>query len=120
MEYMDFLALVGLTQAQMDAAAASMPEPIPRAACDSYVIAPSAIEGLGCFATRSIDGCIGLLRRGDEWTEAGRYINHDHKPNARAVRNGRFLMAMGCVKAGQEITLDYAQVRAAIKGEANV
>lgn len=120
MEYAEFLVLVGLTQAQMDAAALAMPEPIRRANDEPYLVAPSAIHGRGCFATRNITGRIGMLRIGDNWTEAGRYINHADEPNALAFMRGGNLMARGQVTAGQEITLDYAQVRATVMGDTNV
>lgn len=118
--YAEFLKQVGLTQDQMDAAARAMPAPLPRSAGEPYCVAPSGIEGLGCFATHNVSGQIATLRRGLDWTEAGRYINHASGPNATAKLEGANLIAYGNAAAGDEITLDYAQVRDCITGNAHV
>lgn len=116
-DFAAFLDEVGLTQAQMDAAAAAMPKPIPREVGDGYRVFPSPIHGVGCFATRDIDGRIGAMRHGESWCEAGLYINHSAAPNAIAVMQGDTLVAYGKVAMGDEITLDYRQVRDSIMGE---
>jgi hypothetical protein len=118
--YTEFLQQVGLTQAQIDAAAERMPKPMPRGADEHYRVSPSAIEGRGCFATQNTAGRIAALRHGEGWTEAGRYINHASEPNATAKLEGTDLIAYGTVAAGDEITLDYAQVRDSIMGNDHV
>jgi len=113
-----FLSEIGLTQAQMDAAAASMPRPLGRMDAEDYFVSLSEIEGLGCFAAVDIDGLIGRLRTGDSWHDAGRFINHSATPNARASMDGANMVAHGKIARGEEITLDYRQVRSCILGEA--
>lgn len=111
-----FLAEIGLTQAQMDAAAASMPRPLSRMEDEDYFVSQSEIDGFGCFAAKDIDGLIGRLRTGDDWHEAGRFINHSPTPNATASMQGGNMVAHGKVARGDEITLDYRQVRDCVFG----
>lgn len=111
-----FLAEIGLTQAQMDAAAASMPRPLPRMETEDYFVSQSEIDGFGCFAAKDIDGLIGRLRTGDDWHEAGRFINHSPTPNAVASMQDGNMVAHGKVARGDEITLDYRQVRDCVFG----
>lgn len=110
-DFLRFLGEMGLSQRQMDAAAARFPRPLPREPGEQYEIRRSPIHGNGCFATAAMDGLIGKLRTGDQWHEAGRYINHSASPNARAVMEKRVLVAYGVVPEGAEVTLDYRQVR---------
>ena len=114
-----FLAEIGLTQAQMDAAAASMPRPLSRMDAEDYFVAPSEIQGFGCFALKDIDGLIARLRTGDDWHEAGRFINHSATPNAVASMQDGNMVAHGNVARGDEITLDYRQVRDCVFGESH-
>lgn len=115
-DFSAFLEEIGLTQAQMDAAAASMPRPLSRMDAEDYFVAPSEIQGFGCFALKDIDGLIGRLRTGDDWHEAGRFINHSPTPNATASMQGGNMVAHGKVARGDEITLDYRQVRDCVFG----
>lgn len=110
-----FLEEIGLTQAQMDAAAAAMPAPRKEANA-RYSVRPSGIHGVGCFANERISGRVGTLKCG-EWFEAGRYINHSPTPNAVARMESGALVAYGEIGAGEEITLDYRQVRNSMDGE---
>lgn len=116
-DFAAFLNEIGITQVQMDAAAAMMPSPIPRQPGEGYCVLPSPIQGMGCFATRDINGLIGKMRHGNEWYEAGMYINHSPTPNAYAVVQESMIAAYGAVSAGEEITLDYRQVRKCILGD---
>lgn len=116
-DFSSFLEEIGLTQAQMDAAAASMPRPLSRLDSEDYFVSLSEIEGLGCFAAVDIDGLVGRLRTGDDWHEAGRFINHSGTPNACASMDGANMIAQGKIARGEEITLDYRQVRSCIFGE---
>jgi hypothetical protein len=109
-----FLDEIGVSQEQMDAAASAMPAPLRREDAANYCVRPSPIHGAGCFATADINGLIGRLRHKDDWYEAGRYINHSLTPNAKAVRHDEALFAYGSVSHGDEITLDYRQVRDAM------
>jgi len=80
----------------------------------------SPIEGTGLFATSYIqDGEIICIARVDGYrTQAGRYTNHSHKPNAKMIiEDGNiYLVAIkninGCMGGdlGDEITVDYRQV----------
>lgn len=106
-----FIEEIGVTRAAMDAAAEAMPVPLPKSESERYRVGLSPIHGTGCFATHDIDGVIGKMRCGNDWYEAGRFINHSATPNATAKMQGNTLFACGTVCSGDEITLDYRQVR---------
>ena len=118
-DFSRFLDEIGVTTEQMEEAARSMPRPLSRMDAEEYFVSLSEIEGLGCFAASDIDGTIGRLRTGDDWHEAGRFINHSPAPNAQAVMEGSNMVAYGKVSRGDEITLDYRQVRSCILGESH-
>lgn len=116
-DFDNFLSEIGLTQQAMDLAEAQMGKPLSRRAHEPYEVKPSDIHGVGCFATKDTEGFIARVSIDSNWYEAGRYINHSHTPNAKVSRAGSFLFLKGSVKAGDEITLDYRQVRSCILGE---
>jgi hypothetical protein len=115
-DFQSFLQEIGLTSAQMDAAAKAMPAPLPNPG-EPYEVRPSPIHGVGCFATAPVMGRLCTLRIGPDWLEAGRYINHSPTPNAKAVKEWETIRACGTVAEGDEITLDYRQVLACMLGE---
>ena len=122
MTYADFIAKMGLTQAQMDAAAAAMPEPFPKGASEPYAVEPSPIHGVGVFATAPIvsGDDIALFNTGSGWTEAGRYANHSDDPTGSVYMDGTRmrLRAARDVPQSQEITVDYQQVYETLTNEA--
>lgn len=115
-DFAAFLAEIGLSQAQMDAAERAMPAPVSRHHDDPFCVRESGIQGVGCFATRGVDGRIGVMRQGGRWHEAGRYINHSKHPNAVAALEQGALVAYGRMADGDEITMDYRQVRDCLTG----
>lgn len=117
-DYSSFLEEIGVSQWQMDEAAAAMPFPIRNTDDEHYCVQPSRIDGLGCFASADTCGLIGKMRTGERWHYLGRYANHSGTPNATARMQDGDLYAYGDIVAGDEITLDYRQVRDCILGGA--
>lgn len=113
-DYIQFLEELGITQRQMDEAARKLPPPLkePEAA---YFVSDSDIAGLGVFAKRDINGYVGKLWKADDWYVAGRYINHTASPNTIPVRFKDEIVAYGEVKKGEEITLNYRDIRKLIE-----
>lgn len=109
-DYKELLKEFGLTQEDMDRAAETLPTPLQEPG-RPYYLAPSDIQGMGVYASRDVRGMIGKMKVGDEWYEVGRYVNHAKYPNAVAVKSENTLFCYGEVKEGEEITLDYRQVR---------
>lgn len=105
-----FLEELGLTQETMDEAAKTLPTPI-KEEDPSYFVSDSPIGGKGVFAKKDMNGFLGKLRSGNDWYVAGRYANHSPTPNAIPVRFGDELAMVGEVKKGEEITLNYRDVR---------
>ena len=83
----------------------------------SVEVFPSAIEGLGLFASAGfkVGEVIAPAKIHDKRTPAGRYCNHSKHPNAKMVRIGPdvFLVAVKAIKGraggmpGDEITTNY-------------
>lgn len=71
--------------------------------------------GKGIFANEHIDAGsnIAPITIGDDWTLAGRYTNHSHAPNSKAVatEDGVYLESIINIGHGEEITADYRQVK---------
>jgi hypothetical protein len=109
--YQSFLSHVGLTDEDMTAAVDSLPEVIAEEP-SLYKLAPSPIHGQGAFATADIDGLIGKFRTEDgDWYTLGRYTNHSAAPNAKIELHNAELVVVGKVAEGEEILLDYFQVK---------
>lgn len=109
-----FLEEMGLTQEQMDRAAASMPPP-KKESNPKYFISTSEVNGSGVFAKQDMVGMLGLLRDGEEWYAAGRYANHSPSPNAIPIKFEDKIIMYGEVKKGEEITLNYRDMRRLIE-----
>ena len=109
-----FLSEIGVTQEQMDEAARLMPAPKkePEAL---YFLSKSDIAGTGVFAKQDINGYVGKLWKADDWYVAGRYINHTASPNTIPIRFKDEIIAYGEVKKGEEITLNYRDMRKLIE-----
>lgn len=92
-----------------------------------FKVDESEIQGKGIFATADIKAgeIISLARFKGFRTDAGRFTNHSHKPNAfmKNVDGNIFLVAdrniTGCVggELGEEITIDYRQAISIAKEE---
>lgn len=89
-----------------------------------WYIGPSKIQGKGLIAAAdfyegddialAISGYESRWDGGKNWilTPAGRYTNHQNKPNAQLNKNGDSftIVADADIKKGDEITVDYRQV----------
>lgn len=117
-DFRDFLSEIGITQEQMNAAAVALPDPVHAVGDYKHPVLPSAIEGLGVFSDRYFDvgdrACTLLV--GEKWTVYGRYINHDPEPNIVAAYSQGVLagIAIREINQGDEITLNYRQVKDAL------
>jgi hypothetical protein len=83
---------------------------------DGLKVAPSFVDGDGVFATLDFDAghTIAVARINEQRTQVGRYTNHSKRPNCRMIghENGDiYLESIRRIKAGEEITVNYRQVR---------
>jgi hypothetical protein len=123
-DYDRFLAEFGLTAAWVAQVAANPHDQIPMPDGCCAQVAPSAIDGLGLFATAALapGQTAAPARRGGCRTPAGRYANHAASPNAVAVARSSGacpdidFVARRAIAAGEEITLDYRQALRANPG----
>lgn len=95
-------------------------EDIDRAlANEPFVLKPSLIAGMGAFANRDFaaDELIAAMTVGLVFTTCGRYVNHSPFPNTRsvAVIGGTAFQATTRIAAGEELTVDYRNVRELLK-----
>ena len=109
LDYDLFLKEIDITPEQMEAAKQAMPQPLPS---PEISVKESPIEGLGVFTKRPYvaSAFIGVLKRGEEWTELGRYINHS--PNSNAAVHGPRIYASVDIHEGDEVTVNYREVKA--------
>lgn len=103
------LETVADAKAQMDA------EGIPEKQRD-IKIKESKIEGLGAYteADVNMDTSVGPVIIDGKWTSLGRYANHAWLGNCRpaVLDNGNILLiAKWPLKAGQEITVNYREMK---------
>lgn len=119
-DFQAFLDEIGVSQQQMDAAALAMLTPVDVASDPGHRVRPSPIEGLGVFSSGQFKpgSRVCTLRVGDQWTVTGRYINHDPAPNLVALVAGELLIGAAArnISNGEELTLNYRQVRKAMAG----
>lgn len=94
--------------------------PFPKGTAQKLTQRPSALEGVGMFASAPIEQweIIAPARLRGKRTPAGRFVNHSKNPNAFFVKDDRddiHLVALrrirGCMggDSGEEITVDYRQ-----------
>lgn len=113
-----FLKEMGLSVLAMDQAKARMPDPIPSPVIR---VLQSEIEGVGAFSTCDYGAnemiCFAMIS--DSWTEAGRYANHSSSPNGEILptRGGLKLSSLSPIEKGEEITVNYRNVRLAVQAK---
>lgn len=113
--YADTLALMGVTEEQVQLVVADLSDAIdqPEDEIRSIYFFNSPIDGIGMFAARTfeIGDTICTARIVDQRTPAGRFTNHSATPNAAAVMAGGNVVYQATEKifVGSEITLDYKQ-----------
>lgn len=110
-----FLDHVGLTVEDVNPDTAYVDSPIEECDNTNYCLGDSTIHGKGTFATKNIDGYVGKLKSRDSWYVLGRYANHSATPTAKVEMSSGEIVVTGCVEEGQEITVDYFEVRDLIK-----
>lgn len=112
-DYLAFLEEVGLKEEQMQPNGDFIPNESPR-----VEFRPSAIHGIGMFsrASHQPGQFIADARIGGRWTEAGRFTNHAAVANMQAIGNANYLqfIATALISPGDELTVNYRSVRAAI------
>lgn len=113
-DYETFLVENGLTQQAMDEAKAQCNDFVPMPKDAKVCVAWSAIEGVG---VRSLSGfetgdTVAPAKIAQRWTAAGRFTNHDANANVE-MRNGNFI-AVRPIRLGEEITVNYRQVKEAL------
>ena len=114
LDYDQFLTEFGLTEKDLQAATHSMPVTL---LSDSNVyVAPSGIDGMGLFANDVSGGdVLAPMMLDGEKTEAGRYTNHSHDPNAIMIvvdHKNIDLVATRDI-ANEEVTIDYRKSKGA-------
>jgi hypothetical protein len=116
-DYQAFLAEVGLTEEQMEAAAARESH-IP-SGCFDVEFRPSPIHGTGMFSRVHFQRGqpIASARIGGDWTDAGRFANHAQDANMWCERepNGLRFVAQRLIHPGEELTVNYRSVGSAMK-----
>lgn len=127
-DFKSAVAELGFTEAELRAKSECMDDLVGMPpGLQRVKVAPSPIDGEGIFATANIQSGeqISMARISGKRTPAGRYTNHARSPNARAciINPGGdiALFALTNIKGchggadGDEITVDYRQVWAAIQ-----
>lgn len=108
-DFVAFLAEEGLTLYDVEQARLA----------EKFSLKPSAIEGLGAFANHDFadNEIIDVMMFNGTFTTLGRYMNHSPFPNTRpvAVSNGSVFQASTLIRAGEELTVDYRNVRELLK-----
>lgn len=116
-DFRAFLDEIGVTREQMDAARLESPDPLVVTSDPIHRVLPSGIEGRGVFSCGHFNAGdrVCTLRVDERWTVSGRYTNHAPAPNLTASVAGNELVgwAARSIREGDEITLDYRQVRLA-------
>lgn len=114
-----YIEEIGLTQEDLEEIEQTLAPPIPKNIFDKYTLEVSDIHGTGIRTTEDVsDGDdIGLFKIGEYWTEAGRFINHSPYPNAAVSVNDckATVVAMCTITKGTEVTVNYRQVKEAMK-----
>ncbi len=108
-DYENFLSEIGLTEWQMNQCKGSVKMDCDP--CEKVSINVSQIQGFGVFADEFIapDEIVAPAFTEKGWTEAGRYANHSPLPNAKLAGND--FLAVKPIKEGEEITVNYRQVK---------
>lgn len=121
--YAALISVMGMTEEQVSAQVHNTDDMIvlPDEYSDMLEVGESPIHGIGLFSLAEFQqgGHIGPARINGMRTEIGRYSNHSADPNAAMVvlDNGDIAMiATRLIRAGDEITTDYAQTIAAQGG----
>lgn len=120
LDYFKALDEIGFTHEQAVAMSESQDDiiPMPVGTGSHVYIGSSKISGEGLFLAFDCekDSILCLARIAGNRTPAGRYTNHSKRPNCIFVpdENGDVhLVSVRDVKAGEELTVDYRQARAA-------
>lgn len=115
----EVIETMGLTKMDLENAEKRMPPPLPKLPNEEYRIGNSKIDRTGVMSLGNFlpqDKIATLNIKGD-WTEIGRFANHSPSPNMVSFKNGDTLVAFASrsINPGDELTLDYLQVRESLK-----
>ena len=116
-DYAAVLAEFGITEEEMQRAAEMVVHSTrPNLAVEINV---SPLAGRGVFMLRrcATGSLIGWLKHDYYWTQLGRFANHSAQPsaNVRASMNGLVLHASRLLQKGDEVTVNYREVRRALE-----
>lgn len=114
-----FISECGLSQDDMDRAKKDISyQPMDSNEELLVVLAKSPIEGLGIFARARIGAgeMISPAFNAGVWSYCGRFLNHSDLPNVAIHRIGGVTLfnAKHTIEVGDELTVDYRQVREVI------
>lgn len=117
LDYEKFLNELNLTEEDMQKGKAVTYVKCSSLPSERYVVSPSMIEGLGVIAVEDICGVVGEFHT-SEWEVLGRYTNHSPTPTGIVIRDrhSNDILLLADVKKGQEITVDYRQVKEVLDG----
>lgn len=128
-DYRHFVAEIGLTEEDMEAVRLSIDydkfPPLP----DTLYRRESLIHGDGLFARREFAApyqlpegtwmcaCISLCYKHGEFSLAGAIMNHQPDPTAmvRPFADGLFIFSTKKIEIGEEITVNYRQMREVVE-----
>jgi len=111
MTYIEFVAMTGLTQEQLDKSV-NLDNVISPTILSDFELRDSDIQGTGFFTTRSYQAgeFIGVALIKEFRTELGRYVNHSDEPNVefQIVNDGAVVVALRDISREEEIVVDYS------------
>lgn len=109
-DFDQFITEMGITHQRLAVSKATIPRPA-KTERELVEPRPSKIEGEGAFATQSFAAgdLIAPIRENGAWTLTGLLVNHAFDPNA--IFEADELIALKPIDLGEEITLNYRQVR---------
>lgn len=126
-DFHSFLAEYGLTPEWFESVCTRSDDiaTYPSDTAPSIVVDDSPIAGRGVFVTSDFTPgeIVAVATWGKHRTLAGRFVNHSHEPNVIPVflENGcGAYKAIGYIKNGEEITVDYREVMILSYGKGEV
>ena len=105
MTYDEYLVTLGITEDEAQRLVNM--DNVREGSLENFELKASSIHGTGFFTlVNHTEGTqIGLARFNDKRTELGRWVNHSETPNASL--EGDYVVALGNISAGEEITMCY-------------
>lgn len=104
-----FMTTVGVTQQDLDTAMEQLPDHVDDDG--DFYVAESPLHGKGVFASKNVSGNLGTFRSEEGWHTLGRFLNHSATPNCTVILSPVGMEVVGEAGEGEELTVDYFQVR---------